>query len=55
MDSAFVRKETPKIEDLSASTTVAQELPASEKPLAEAKVEDKPVPVAIANVEKPIA
>ena len=54
MDSAFVRKETPKVEDYSANTSVIQESPASEKPLAEAKVEEK-APLTNLNVEKPIA
>jgi hypothetical protein len=54
MDSAFVRKETPKIEDKSAIVSVTQEIPASEKSFAEAKLEEKVLP-AIKNVEKPIA
>lgn len=54
MECAFVRKETPKVEDMSANTTVTQELPASEKPLTEAKVEEK-APITNLNVEKPIA
>ena len=54
MDSAFVRKETPKVEDLTANTPVTQEMPANEKPLTESKVEEKALP-AIFPVEKLIA